>query len=50
MLENEFNNTGELGCENEGDYNDWSYSIEYAEMTKAYNRQENSKCELKEAI
>lgn len=49
-LENQFENTGEQGLEDVYNYSDWSYSIEYAEMVKAYNQQENNKSELKEAI
>jgi len=50
MLKNEFKNTGELGLEDIYNYNDWTYSLEYMEMAKAYNLQEDKKCELKEAI
>jgi hypothetical protein len=49
MLKNEFKNTGELGREEENNYNDWIYSKEYMEMTNAYNFQESGKI-LKEAI
>ena len=50
LLGNQFSNTGEIGLEDVYNYSDWSYSVEYMEMAKAYNLQENSKCELKEAI
>lgn len=50
MLKNEFKNTGEVGLEDVYNYNDWSNTKEYTEMTNAYNQQEVNKCELKEAI
>jgi hypothetical protein len=47
-LNNEFNNTGELGLEDVYNYSDWFYSLECMDMIKAYNSQNNT--ELKKAV